>query len=202
MNSLRVDSVTGAELKARRRAQGINQTQMGQLIGCSRHAVSYWETQAGPMRYRRVRYGVPARMCEVLKIEVLPNYSALHAGAHARHGVLLPINGTTTRAREDGVLEDAVQAALDRECARQLEKAQTKAARYRQPCQARTRKGHPCKMQSEAGRRRCKFHGGLSTGPKTPEGKARIAAAQCARWQAFRGAGSTKAGNRFQHSPG
>ena len=186
MNNLRVDSLTGAELKAIRRAQGINQTRMGKLIGCSRHAVSYWETQAGPMSYRRVRYGVPARMCEVLKIEVLPNYCALHAGAPARHGVLLPINRTSTHARGDGVLEDAVHAALDRECARQLEKAQTKAARYRQPCQARTRKGHPCKMQSEPGRRRCKFHGGRSTGPKTPDGKARIAEAQRRRWAAYR----------------
>ena len=27
------------------------------------------------------------------------------------------------------------------------------------------------------GKRRCRLHGGLSTGPKTPEGRARIAAA-------------------------
>jgi hypothetical protein len=37
-------------------------------------------------------------------------------------------------------------------------------------------------MKSEAGRRRCKFHGGLSTGPKTAEGRARIAEAQRRRW--------------------
>lgn len=30
---------------------------------------------------------------------------------------------------------------------------------------------------------RCKLHGGKSTGPKTAEGRARIAAAQRARWQ-------------------
>ncbi len=30
---------------------------------------------------------------------------------------------------------------------------------------------------------RCRLHGGKSTGPKTPEGRARIAAAQRARWQ-------------------
>jgi hypothetical protein len=29
---------------------------------------------------------------------------------------------------------------------------------------------------------RCRFHRGLSTGPKTKEGKARIAAAQRRRW--------------------
>src|ERR1700694_2596506 len=35
--------------------------------------------------------------------------------------------------------------------------------------------------------RRCRFHGGLSTGPKTIEGKARIAAAQRRRWARRRG---------------
>ena len=43
------------------------------------------------------------------------------------------------------------------------------------PCGARTRKGTPCRMMREPGRSRCRLHGGLSTGPRTPEGKARIA---------------------------
>lgn len=77
-------SLTGPELKARRRAHGINQTQMAQLIECSRHAVSYWETQAGPMTSKRLRWGVPALMCKVLGIAVLPNYSRLCAPAPAR----------------------------------------------------------------------------------------------------------------------
>jgi len=172
MDSLKVYSLTGTELKARRCAHGINQTQMGQLIECSRHAVSYWETQAGPMSHKRLRWGVPARMCKVLGIEVLPNYY------------------TSTHARGDGVLDDALQAALDRECARQLDKAEASAAQYRQPCQAMTRKGQPCRMKSEAGRRRCQFHGGLSTGPKTPEGKDRIAEAQRRRWARHRAGGA------------
>ncbi|MEO9514936.1 MAG: HGGxSTG domain-containing protein [Paracoccaceae bacterium] len=53
-------------------------------------------------------------------------------------------------------------------------------------CGAKTRKGHPCRMKSEAGKRRCKFHGGKSTGPRTPEGKARIAKAQRQRWARHR----------------
>jgi hypothetical protein len=36
--------------------------------------------------------------------------------------------------------------------------------------------------RSEPGKRRCRFHGGLSTGPRTAEGKVRIAAAQRRRW--------------------
>lgn len=44
----------------------------------------------------------------------------------------------------------------------------------RVPCgAARHSDGQPCEALSEPGKKRCKFHGGRSTGPKTPEGKAR-----------------------------
>lgn len=42
-------------------------------------------------------------------------------------------------------------------------------------CGARCRDGHPCCRRALVGRTRCRTHGGLSTGPKTPEGRARIA---------------------------
>ena len=51
-----------------------------------------------------------------------------------------------------------------------------------QNCGAKTRKGIPCKCKPLPGKRRCKFHGGLSTGPKTREGRERIAEAQRRRW--------------------
>jgi hypothetical protein len=56
-------------------------------------------------------------------------------------------------------------------------------ARRRVPCDAKSRKGVPCRNTSEPGRPRCKYHGGMSTGPRTPEGRARIAEAQRRRWQ-------------------
>nr|WP_281383384.1 HGGxSTG domain-containing protein [Pseudoxanthomonas broegbernensis] len=40
----------------------------------------------------------------------------------------------------------------------------------------RHRDGQPCQAKSEPGKRRCRFHGGRSTGPTTPEGKARALA--------------------------
>lgn len=36
----------------------------------------------------------------------------------------------------------------------------------------RHRDGQPCRAKCEPGKRRCKWHGGCSTGPRTPEGKA------------------------------
>lgn len=42
-------------------------------------------------------------------------------------------------------------------------------------CGARTRSGTPCKQKAIYINGRCKFHGGLSTGPKTEDGKRRSA---------------------------
>ncbi len=58
--------------------------------------------------------------------------------------------------------------------------------RKRPLCGAQTRAGGRCKVRAEPGKRRCRFHGGMSTGPKTPEGRAKIAEAQRRRWAAWR----------------
>lgn len=44
-------------------------------------------------------------------------------------------------------------------------------------CGAKTRAGTPCQNPAIKDRNRCKLHGGKSTGPRTPEGKARVIAA-------------------------
>lgn len=47
----------------------------------------------------------------------------------------------------------------------------------RVPCGARRRRdGQPCQALSVPGKRRCKWHGGCSTGPRTVEGRARALA--------------------------
>ena len=46
-----------------------------------------------------------------------------------------------------------------------------------QRCLAQTRKGTPCQNPVVTGRVRCRMHGGKSTGPRTAQGKARVAAA-------------------------
>jgi hypothetical protein len=46
-----------------------------------------------------------------------------------------------------------------------------------QRCLAKTRRGSSCQKAAIAGKGRCRLHGGASTGPRTVEGRARIAAA-------------------------
>ena len=58
--------------------------------------------------------------------------------------------------------------------------------KFRPRCCAKTRAGAPCLMRVVPGKRRCRFHGGMSTGPKTKAGRTRIAEAQRRRWRAFR----------------
>jgi hypothetical protein len=58
--------------------------------------------------------------------------------------------------------------------------------KFRPRCYAKTRAGAPCIVRVVPGKRRCRFHGGMSTGPKTKASRARIAEAQRRRWKAFR----------------
>ena len=44
-------------------------------------------------------------------------------------------------------------------------------------CGAKTRSGSPCKRPAIADKGRCRLHGGRSTGPRSAEGRARIAEA-------------------------
>ena len=53
-------------------------------------------------------------------------------------------------------------------------------------CGAKTRAGGRCQVRAEPGRARCRFHGGKSTGPRTPAGRARISEAQRERWRVYR----------------
>ncbi len=62
------------------------------------------------------------------------------------------------------------------------QRAERKATRRKERkkrvvCGARRKTdGQPCEAKSEPDKRRCRFHGGCSTGPKTEEGKARALA--------------------------
>ncbi|MCZ6895520.1 MAG: HGGxSTG domain-containing protein [Gammaproteobacteria bacterium] len=54
--------------------------------------------------------------------------------------------------------------------------------RSKLPCGAKTRAGPPCKRMALRNGR-CRNHGGLSTGPRSPEGMAKSLAALQAGWR-------------------
>ncbi|WP_347917115.1 helix-turn-helix transcriptional regulator [Paracoccus marcusii] len=158
--------MTGADLAAIRKAAGLSQTELAQRVGIGRHAVSYWECRA---KVERTAWAVE-RMAEVLNLPDAP--------------VVLPVKMVfIDRRAQEMARQDALRLAM-----MQAVEAQLKAikANRRVRCGAKTRKGTACRMKSEPGRRRCKFHGGKSTGPTTADGKARIAEAQRLRWARWR----------------
>ncbi len=53
----------------------------------------------------------------------------------------------------------------------------TEWVNYLPQCGAMTQKGKPCRWRCVPGKIRCRRHGGLSTGPRSAEGRARIAKA-------------------------
>jgi DNA-binding transcriptional regulator YiaG len=164
-----LSSLSGQELATLRRGAGLTQVQLAQAAGIGRQAVSYWErkVKVGPRNW------APKRMLKVLGVSVVPH------------------SASSTRARGGGVLlpswlDAYVQERLAKEEARLAAKSAARQARQCVICGAMTRRGTSCRQLSVPGRRRCKFHGGMSTGPKTSEGRARIAEAQRRRWTAWR----------------
>jgi hypothetical protein len=98
----------------------------------------------------------------------------VRARVRARHGVLLEAPSETDRVTK---MSHATLRASDRRPRR----------KDRRRCHARTRAGGTCLVRAEPGKARCRFHGGLSAGPRTEEGRARIAEAQRRRWRAYIG---------------
>ena len=95
-------------------------------------------------------------------------------------------------------------AALYREEAREEAHARVRMAqairgprRSKLPaCGARCRDGPPCRLKVEPWRDRCRLHGGLSTGPRTDAGKARLSASMAERWAAWRRGEGPKPGRQ------
>jgi hypothetical protein len=107
---------------------------------------------------------------------------------------------TAERTGVQRLLRAAIRSAWEAGIAAQAEWDQalrSKPKRERVRCGARCRDGHPCQATpvwfrgAPAARNgRCRMHGGLSTGPRTPEGKDRVREAarrtMLQRWDARR----------------
>ncbi|PTV94685.1 helix-turn-helix protein [Rhodobacter aestuarii] len=156
--------MTGPELAAIRKTAGLSQAELAQRAGIGRHAVSYWENRPSV----DLRAWAISRMAKVLE---LPKPPAL---------------GWRLRSTWERDLEAQVEAAFIARVIRLRARTEAAAAKRRVICEAKTRKGTPCRCKSEPGKRRCKFHGGKSTGAKTPEGRERIGMAQRQRWAKWR----------------
>lgn len=150
--------MTGDKLRAKREAKGWSQRELARRAGVHHRAVQYWEDQA-----------------------------LLDANGHAvtlmAEALDWRISRLRTRARR-GVLPVSEQVELLATALEIMpERLAYRVAAPRVTCGAKTRKGTPCRAKSEPGRKRCKLHGGKSTGPRTAEGRDRISAAQRLRWE-------------------
>lgn len=153
----------GKELAARRKAAGLTQIQLARRAGVGRTAVQYWEA-AQQLDPRGWAVGC---MAKVLGWH-MPDYRNRIARAGGRG------DSRDMRAEAEAAAEFALEAWKMQEA--------RKAATIQVICGATTRKNTKCKNKSEPGRKRCKFHGGMSTGARTPEGIERIRQAQLRRW--------------------
>ena len=151
--------MSGIDLRAYCKAAGLSQVQLARLVGFSRDAVAYWEAKAEV----DMRWGASHQFAEVLGIVV---FRAKYA--HARSWGLSDPSPRVQQAQ-------ATAPSPDRQADRRV------------TCGAKTQTAVPCRLMSEPCKTRCKFHGGKSTGPKTQEGKTRIAEAQRTRWAGTRG---------------
>ena len=170
---------TGADLREARKRAGLSQSELARRAGLCRNTVQYWENKPR-LAWRGWAIG---RMIDVLGIDVLPDsfQSSLHIylGSNARAWGWGLSPGTRQLMEAERLAAEARRREIDQQIA-------DWASRRRVTCGAMTRKGTPCRMKSEPGKRRCKYHGGRSTGPKTAEGRARIAEAQRRRWATWR----------------
>lgn len=165
--------VHGSDIRAARKKKGWSQRELGKRAGLSREAIRYWERK-GTIIPRNPNEG-PARIGRSLDLDGLcftADYSQKRSQARL----------------------DFEQAKLDRSAdvmhATIHHQRICEDETRRVICDAETRCGRSCQLVSEKGKRRCRFHGGRSTGPRTPEGKARIAEVQRQRWRNFREASS------------
>ena len=157
-----MDGITSVQLKNARLSAGLTQQQLADKTGFHRLAVGYWENKVGAFS---TRFGAPEAFAKALGMKHF----------------LPPI-----RTRAAWGFTDVETARIEQELARLAKFRAQRLASARVRCNAKTRKGTPCKALSESGKRRCKLHGGRSTGPKTQAGRGAISHAQKARWARWR----------------
>lgn len=131
----------GADIVALRRDKGWSQRELARQAYIHHSTVQYWEKQSA----------LDWDSFVVQSIAVALDWDANVSSTRARHGVM-------SYSAMDAIMKEQAHLLSDR-LAKRLWNA-------RVTCGAKTRKGTPCRAKSMPGKRRCKLHGGMSTGPR------------------------------------
>ena len=173
--------VTGCQIKAARALLGWSRAQLAAAADLNVNSITYWEAMTVISATREPH--ACARIRQAL------HQAGVEFVGHAKPGARLAENANyvmrpPSRARaRHGVIRVSAHLAV---AARS--KTQPAIAARRKPslpCGAKTRFGSPCR-RTGLGNGRCPNHGGLSSGPKTLAGRARIAEVERKRWAAWR----------------
>lgn len=156
---------TGEHLKDARRRSGWRQVDLAERAGVNVQTVKYWEGKKG---------SIAGHAPECF-------YGAFQAADVNMNGIA-PAKSWGVRQSEP----DSISVLLYSPPPKTKTPEKPKALRVKPNCGAKNRRGQPCAMTPEPDKKRCKFHGGRSTGPRTPEGRTRIADAQRLRWKKHR----------------
>src|SRR5262245_35780795 len=174
---------SGEQIAEARTSLGWSKADLARAAGLDRKAVAYWErkaTIAGVTQSLGVEKIATALQRAGIRSPEPP--VAAPAPEHTAHDTL--IRRVVWLPRAQPKLIRRLDAALAVEPAQRLQSPAWRVV-HGVECGARTRKGRPCKRPAYPNGR-CRNHGGLCTGARTAEGRARIAEAQRRRWAAVR----------------
>ena len=157
-------TMTGDELKFLRRTFDLSRPVVARMIGRHSDTIRYWERKSCLSHEQ----GVPALILQALDIKSF-DLSLFITNAYYR---FLCVNGFRSQMRE----RERAHLGLIKYF--EVREGSAGRIRKRPRCGAKTRAGGTCKAKVVDGKRRCRMHGGLSTGPKTEAGRRRISEAQ------------------------
>lgn len=186
--------VSGDQLRAARAKLGWSQTDLGRAAAIHRNAVGYWErhksigcqnSNGAVARMREAFEGAGIRFSELPRPRRPLVGAAQSCTTHpmSRHYEALKASQATSRV----ISESMPSRSKSQKPSSQTEARVPKLVRPKRECGARTRLGQPCKRSAYTNGR-CRNHGGLSTGPKTWEGRRRCAEAVKNAWTVRRAA--------------
>lgn len=166
--------ILGAQIRAGRALLGWSRQDLATRARLHSNSIAYWEGTPAIAR----RSVACERMEAAMNAAGVMFFSRPHPGAYLRtHSTIFGQDGAPS---QHGVLHARPKTPGKTNGRRQLKVDMSKSS-----CGAKTRKGTPCSNKPMANLR-CRFHGGLSRGPRTESGRRRISMAQKKRWQLWR----------------